>query len=1046
MVNRRVAEKAFIVFLVAAVATSGWFVFFYNFGGQVNGDLQPVATVELAKNLVKRRPQTKLGWEDSPNGTPLFNADSVYTSDGARAVVAFNDGSKLTLDENSLVKIDFNNERISIGIERGSVSGSMNGGKEYEFTQGDKKLNLANGRGDVRVRSGKFSLVQGSGQLTEGNIVRPLEAPLAVKAPRLGATLPYLKGKKIRLEWIPRMTAKNQKYKVIVASDVEFAKPIKTFETGRSFADVAFPDEGDYYWQVTQVGVQGSIESNFALEAPQVPNLLYPEDEQTLARAEQGELIWQVDESEDKKYLVEVARDAEFKQKVKSSVVERLGDKLPALASGLYFWRVRVVPLEGNPHPWSEVGKFYFGDANVADLAFPKNEEVVTLAQGQKSLTLEWSGLAPQGEAIVDIAADSKFTQIISTGKVKGRKFEWQVSKSGDYYWRVRPSKASQPGAEFKFAKFKLLVPKKLRAPQIEKEYRFQLPHDNGTGYKAPRDLFRLVESFFFGTAYTAERGITLQWPAIVDAKAYEVEIAQDQNFRSIVLKTRTNTNKLLWKEQRPGAYFLRVAAVDETGLQSDFSAPGRIVLNGPAPRLISPRNNHVIELNQATATVAFQWDKSKAKRYILQVSQSPRFKGEVISQPVSANRASKELKEGAYFWRVGAVYFDGGETVYSQPHRLEVKLPGLLPPPMLVSPQDGAEIDIGMFPYLTQFKIANVNGVVTEIELTKYIDEVESRETFETTSTVYTTSLEEADYEWRARTRDSFGRWGAWSTVRKFSTLLPEPPPPPPPRVVEKKEPPPPPKVVKKGPPPRKLMFDFSLRPKRWGASARLGFGGITGKQTLNDSQLQLTGEVTMPVAIVASYLETSASADFFSIRRERSPYRFWTGPEVAGGFGLVNKQDGVELGSIWTGGGYWHFTFAKNKSWSSSLGVGYEVSQWKQIGADVKNSIPEEESPIGTAGSVTKGLASYFAFELNPRTELRLFYLPKLSGVHESSGATWTLNGLKEYGASLSLRKLYKSFGVFAHARKMTAKFEKDSGAIESTRVAFGIEGSLP
>lgn len=198
-------------------------------------------------------------------------------------------------------------------------------------------------------------------------------------------------------------------------------------------------------------------------------------------------------------------------------------------------------------------------------------------------------------------------------------------------------------------------------------------------------------------------------WAKIPKAKTYIVEVATDAAFKSGVAKTQVSTNRFEWLAAATGNYFWRVTAEGEGDwlpsaplairVKARIEAPkttGAKVLETPrkpaskkAPHgsrwkplfllasLLSSTSAWAaepVDVHGARLRMEFNWGKVPgAKRYLLQVSATPKFENKLLEVRVSETRALVELpKAPEYYWRVAGVDADGDLGNFSGVTRMD--------------------------------------------------------------------------------------------------------------------------------------------------------------------------------------------------------------------------------------------------------------------------------------------------------------------------------------------------------------------------------------
>jgi predicted phage tail protein len=143
----------------------------------------------------------------------------------------------------------------------------------------------------------------------------------------------------------------------------------------------------------------------------------------------------------------------------------------------------------------------------------------------------------------------------------------------------------------------------------------------------------------------------------IAGARGYRAQIATDADANNIISEAEADTGDLKIDGLQDGNYFVRIAALDELGLQGiPQTAAFNLKARPEPPFNVEPKNKLRSE------NVAFSWTEViNAQAYHLQVASDAAFRDLVVDEPaLSAPQFSAgTLALGIYFWRVATVAAD---------------------------------------------------------------------------------------------------------------------------------------------------------------------------------------------------------------------------------------------------------------------------------------------------------------------------------------------------------------------------------------------------
>jgi len=252
-----------------------------------------VAVLDDVQHKVKEKREDSVSWEPAHGGQPLGERHSVQTYEGSRATIAFDEGSRLVLGENSLVIVrrleerrDVRQKRAAVVLLGGAVEGTLgpadggqmelevvtgaatsrirrSGGRETEFrmvADGDRAatLQVFGGAAEFEAGGRKVQLSADSWVRlsADGTVTGPLALPgvPTLEAPASAARYTFREQPpEVRFAWDPVPGAES--YDFEVARDAEFRD--RVLERRVAEAELRHDNlaAGRYFWRVS--GVQG---------------------------------------------------------------------------------------------------------------------------------------------------------------------------------------------------------------------------------------------------------------------------------------------------------------------------------------------------------------------------------------------------------------------------------------------------------------------------------------------------------------------------------------------------------------------------------------------------------------------------------------------------------------------------------------------------------------------------------------------------------------------------------------------------------------------
>lgn len=268
----------------------------------------------------------------------------------------------------------------------------------------------------------------------------------------------------------------------------------------------------------------------------------------------------------------------------------------------------------------------------------------------------------------------------------------------------------------------------------------------------------------------------TLTWQALGDADTYDVQLASDAAFTTLLIDATGLTST---QHEVPGGtlafeqiYFWRARGLNEGGPGPWTDAFSFQTLEPPpdTPSPVAPANGAVA----LPVTVTLQWtEPERATFYALQVATDANFSTLIVDQDGLANpgyQVTNLLFGTIYFWRVQAGNATGvsdWSTVFS----FVTMLVAPFEAPLLTAPDEGAVTSLR--PSLQWDEVANASAYDVQLSTSIGFGTI-AHEASAVSATKYRPGqgkLEEQEtYHWRVRGTNSAGA-GPWSAIRRFTT-----------------------------------------------------------------------------------------------------------------------------------------------------------------------------------------------------------------------------------------------------------------------------------
>ena len=126
-IRSKATDVLFVLICLSGAVFSLWQFQNKLYQGLEKLNEQPIASITFKYRTAQRCFLDRVLWDRLRQNSPVYNGDSIRTASQSEAVVTFIDGTTLSLDENTLVQIFFNNDSItgtgaSVSFDSGNIS------------------------------------------------------------------------------------------------------------------------------------------------------------------------------------------------------------------------------------------------------------------------------------------------------------------------------------------------------------------------------------------------------------------------------------------------------------------------------------------------------------------------------------------------------------------------------------------------------------------------------------------------------------------------------------------------------------------------------------------------------------------------------------------------------------------------------------------------------------------------------------------------------------------------------------------------------------
>jgi hypothetical protein len=364
-----------------------------------------LGTLEHTEAVVKIKNALSLDWRDGHTGGDVNEEQLIYTDESSSAQVKFTEGHKITISENSLVRIASLGDSGGVNVQKGLIRAKIQGNKPLVINVNGSEMTLKGEDAEVQIsldgKEGEIGVLDGEVSVENLGQIEKLNKSSALKVnngtlvkhqiyfsllePGLSEALYTIDSSEtINFKWEPALFGV-----VKISSDSSFKKS-KTVE-GDGSASIEL-DPGHYFWKVQSTNGTSLIgQFNLVKELPL--ELLRPLNGEIISLPRDSSstpqvfLQWKGEQGQE--YLVEWVDQKEYSKKIQAS-----GLIVPLNESGSLRWRVKPASVKRPLAVWSE---WQYLEVNLIDPPFvptnllPEELELQTYSQEETEVKLSWN-------------------------------------------------------------------------------------------------------------------------------------------------------------------------------------------------------------------------------------------------------------------------------------------------------------------------------------------------------------------------------------------------------------------------------------------------------------------------------------------------------------------------------------------------------------------------------------------------------------------------------------------------------------------------------
>ncbi|MCF6269977.1 MAG: T9SS type A sorting domain-containing protein [Melioribacteraceae bacterium] len=446
----------------------------------------------------------------------------------------------------------------------------------------------------------------------------------------------YNQTSKLQLSWLK--IDSEESYKVHHSLDSNFAPSAIEENIANNRTNIIISDlqmNTTYFWRV-KVDKDSSDWSEVwrftTTGEPVTPNLVFPPN---LANNQQQSLslIWNSN-PENTKYQLHFSASSNFSDTIKFvEQSDTLVDISGLKPNTLYYWRVKPFNIDGHSGSWAEKFEFKTVLATPRQI-YPQNftNNIDTV------LSLRWSDVSTASIFNVQISTDELFedeTETISSNTLINKLEIDSLKTNTIYYWKILAlntfSDSSNWSDVYRF-KTKLAPPKLV------------YPSDSTNNMN---------------------NDITLKWRSESDFDYYNIQVALDKYFNTILIEEELSTDSIAAVFENWTTYFWRVSGKNNLGDVSNWSKINQFKTKLIQPILVSPEDSSYF----VTTSYNFSWENVfGADEYRFQLSEYQNYSTQLLDTTFSGFSfvVDSLSPNSTYYWRVMASNSDADTSVWS--------------------------------------------------------------------------------------------------------------------------------------------------------------------------------------------------------------------------------------------------------------------------------------------------------------------------------------------------------------------------------------------
>ncbi len=155
-------------------------------------------------------------------------------------------------------------------------------------------------------------------------------------------------------------------------------------------------------------------------------------------------------------------------------------------------------------------------------------------------------------------------------------------------------------------------------------------------------------------------KALVFRWEKVAGAAEYVIEIAEQSDFATVVVRERVSTNYYRWQSLARRSYYWRVKAIEANGREGKFSEVRVIGAVITAPKLLEPASGARVSWGEQAPGVTLRWEASDlVARYLIEIVP-PSGKDPITRDATGGEVVFEPSEVGRWTWRVSGTDRNG--------------------------------------------------------------------------------------------------------------------------------------------------------------------------------------------------------------------------------------------------------------------------------------------------------------------------------------------------------------------------------------------------